>query len=41
MLEYQPITVYEAVSCTCDRCSRRLTSADMEWHEKLSLSTAT
>ncbi|KGW75062.1 hypothetical protein Y046_2866 [Burkholderia pseudomallei MSHR2990] len=38
MLEYQPITVYEAVSCTCDRCSRRLTSADMEWHEKLSLS---
>lgn len=38
MLEYQPITVSEVASCTCDRCSLRLTPGDMEWQEKLSLS---
>lgn len=38
MLHYQPVTVHEAFSFTCDRCSRRLASTDMEWHEKLSLS---
>lgn len=38
MLEYRTVTASEIASCICDRCGRRLTPTDMEWHEKLSLS---
>lgn len=36
MREYQPRTVQELAACTCDRCKRRLTPGDREWHERLS-----
>jgi hypothetical protein len=37
MLEYQDRTVREVAACTCDRCQRRMTPDDYDWHEKLSI----
>jgi len=37
MLEYQDKTVQEVAACTCDRCQRRMTRDDLDWHEKLSV----
>lgn len=37
MLEYQNKTVQEVAACTCDRCQRRMTRDDPDWHEKLSV----
>lgn len=37
MLEYQDKVAQEIAACTCDRCSRRLTPDDDDWHEKLSV----
>jgi len=38
MLEYQDKVVQTVSACTCDRCQRRMTPDDYEWHEKLSVS---
>ncbi len=35
MREYQPRTVQDLAACTCDRCQRRMTPKDGEWHERL------
>ena len=36
--KYQPLTVQELASCTCDRCLRRLTPDEPgEWQERLSI----
>lgn len=38
MLEYTTQTTLKISACICDRCQRRLTPEDMDWHEGLSLS---
>lgn len=35
MLEYQDRVVQEVATWTCDRCQRRITPDDLDWHGKL------
>lgn len=37
MLEYQDKVVQDVAACTCDRCQRRMTPDNLDWHEKLSI----
>lgn len=37
MLEYRDKVVQEIAACACDRCGRKLTPGDDDWHEKLSV----
>jgi hypothetical protein len=36
--EYRARTVYDLIACRCNRCGRRLSIDDSDWHERLSLS---
>lgn len=36
--EYTTRTVYELIACSCNRCGRRLSIDDSDWHERLSIS---
>ena len=38
MLEYTTKTITVIAACTCNRCQRRLTPGDLDWHERLSIS---
>jgi len=37
MLEFQDRAVQKVAACICDRCRRRMTPDEYDWHEKLSI----